>query len=313
MSSPIITELKINVIDASVTSIPLCMTEKPSQKKDRKEPTPAQPKDMFSFIDNFSIPTSSKKRKLEKETKTLKPSHELKELNPYWKNDGMGIPQIEDTKYYEDVDAMNKCKYCWLRNSSKYIVDSNDDIYCQVSPNKNIAKYQFIIRTKKHYASSLELDNITCRKLTAYKYKLVELFCKEKYKIVFLEHFLKKKNDHFYIECIVLKKKYVDTADIYFCKAISDITEEWATNVSLIKVESYRELRSVIPKNFSFFNVNFNLQSGYVHVIENETKFDTQFGLNVLSGMISKGDNEWNRDAFDAQKMYDFAKKSYFK
>jgi hypothetical protein len=45
-------------------------------------------------------------------------------------------------------------------------------------------------------------------------------------------------------------------------------------------------LRQVIPENFSYFHVEFGLDRGFVHVIDDERKFSAGFGLNVVRGVL---------------------------
>lgn len=45
-------------------------------------------------------------------------------------------------------------------------------------------------------------------------------------------------------------------------------------------------LRASIPKNFPYFHVEFGLNKGFVHVIDDENEFKSNFGLNVVRGML---------------------------
>jgi hypothetical protein len=42
----------------------------------------------------------------------------------------------------------------------------------------------------------------------------------------------------------------------------------------------------LIPKGFSYFAVDFGLQSGYAHIIEDESLFPDYFGQEVIGGII---------------------------
>lgn len=41
-----------------------------------------------------------------------------------------------------------------------------------------------------------------------------------------------------------------------------------------------------IPENFPYFHVEFGLNDGFVHVIDNESKFDKNLGWKVLCGLL---------------------------
>lgn len=45
-------------------------------------------------------------------------------------------------------------------------------------------------------------------------------------------------------------------------------------------------LRQVIPENFSYFHVEFGLDKGFVHVIDEDSNFQSGFGLNVVRGLL---------------------------
>lgn len=59
-----------------------------------------------------------------------------------------------------------------------------------------------------------------------------------------------------------------------------------------------------IPKGFSYFAVDFGLQSGYAHVIEDENLFKATFGKEILAGMMDLDHNIWRKplkQTFDEQ------------
>ena len=45
-------------------------------------------------------------------------------------------------------------------------------------------------------------------------------------------------------------------------------------------------LRGSIPPNFPYFHVEINLTRGFVHVIDDETQFDANFGRSILIGLL---------------------------
>lgn len=57
--------------------------------------------------------------------------------------------------------------------------------------------------------------------------------------------------------------------------------KEWSDNKKLIELSKISNLsnglRGVIPKGFPYFSINFGLQPGYAHVIENERSFPVNF------------------------------------
>ncbi|KAK6029695.1 hypothetical protein OSTOST_04194 [Ostertagia ostertagi] len=57
-------------------------------------------------------------------------------------------------------------------------------------------------------------------------------------------------------------------------KAIMECEDEYADNKKLIEI---KDLRRQIPKNFSYFAVDFGLSNGYAHVIEHTESFPSTF------------------------------------
>ena len=63
---------------------------------------------------------------------------------------------------------------------------------------------------------------------------------------------------------------------MYFQKAIQECESEWADNVKLISLRE-KGLRRSIPKGLPYFHVDFGMDDGFAHVIEDENTFPTNF------------------------------------
>ncbi|NWH60363.1 C19L2 protein, partial [Geococcyx californianus] len=107
---------------------------------------------------------------------------------------------------------------------------------------------------------------------------LVKMFEAKDLDCVFLEtNMSMKKRYHMVYECIPLPKEVGDMAPIYFKKAIMESDEEWSVNKKLIDLSS-KDVRKSIPKGLPYFSVDFGLQGGFAHVIEDQHKFPHYFG-----------------------------------
>ncbi|KAK5969035.1 CWF19 protein 2 [Trichostrongylus colubriformis] len=96
--------------------------------------------------------------------------------------------------------------------------------------------------------------------------------------------------------------------------------DEYADNKKLIEI---KDLRRQIPKNFSYFAVDFGLNNGYAHVIEHTESFPSSFAHEIIAGMMDLPANKWRtrkpqsfkevKDKCDAMKAawepYDWTKK----
>ncbi|NWX20413.1 C19L2 protein, partial [Aegotheles bennettii] len=105
---------------------------------------------------------------------------------------------------------------------------------------------------------------------------LVKMFEAKDLDCVFLETNMSKRY-HMVYECIPLPKEVGDVAPIYFKKAIMESDEEWSVNKKLIDLSS-KDIRKSVPKGLPYFSVDFGLQGGFAHVIEDQHKFPHYFG-----------------------------------
>ncbi|KAI0234345.1 CWF19-like protein 2 [Lamellibrachia satsuma] len=80
------------------------------------------------------------------------------------------------------------------------------------------------------------------------------------------------------IECVPMPREIGDgRAPIYFKKALLESDKEWTENKKVVDL-SQKDIRRAVPKGFPYFAVDFGLQGGFAHVIEDETHFPHYFG-----------------------------------
>lgn len=72
---------------------------------------------------------------------------------------------------------------------------------------------------------------------------------------------------------------------MHFQKAIQESESEWTQHKKLIDT-SAKGLRRSIPPHFSYFYVQFGLQQGFAHVIEDHTKFPRFFGQVLIFSLF---------------------------
>jgi hypothetical protein len=63
----------------------------------------------------------------------------------------------------------------------------------------------------------------------------------------------------------------------------------------VISTSASRNLRQVILEIFAYFHVEFGLDRGFVHVIDDDSKFSAGFGLNVIRGMLQLPEEDMHR------------------
>lgn len=60
-------------------------------------------------------------------------------------------------------------------------------------------------------------------------------------------------------------------------------------------IQTTGNLRNVIPENFAYFHVEFGLDRGFVHVIDDDNNFKSSFGLNVIRGLLKLPEEDMHR------------------
>lgn len=136
------------------------------------------------------------------------------------------------------------------------------------------------------------------------------MFAREDKGVVFFETSMSlRRKRHVFIECIPLPRDLADEAPIYFKKAIIESDEEWAQHAKLFDTTGKGLARSV-PKGFPFFHVEFGLDRGFAHVVENEELFPHHFGRGTVGGMLDVSADVWLRPkppADNARRIREFA------
>uniref|UniRef100_A0A9I9D975 CWF19-like protein 2 n=1 Tax=Cucumis melo TaxID=3656 RepID=A0A9I9D975_CUCME len=191
-------------------------------------------------------------------------------------------------------------------------------IFCFENPNRpkhltvSIANYTYLMLPQwqpvvsghccilpiSHESASRGVDKTVWEEIRNFKKCLIMMFAKQDKDVVFLETVvgLAKQRRHCMIECIPLPQGIAKEAPLYFKKAIDEVEEEWSQhNAKKLIDTSEKGLRGSIPENFPYFHVEFGLNKGFVHVIDDENNFKTGFGLNVIRGMLQLAEEDMHR------------------
>ncbi|XP_022946470.1 CWF19-like protein 2 isoform X1 [Cucurbita moschata] len=149
-----------------------------------------------------------------------------------------------------------------------------------------------------HESATRSVEKTVWEEIRNFKKCLIMMFAKQEKDVVFLETVvgLAKQRRHCLIECIPLPQGIAKEAPLYFKKAIDEAEEEWSQhNAKKLIDTSVKGLRGSIPENFPYFHVEFGLNKGFVHVIDDEDNFKTSFGLNVIRGMLQLAEEDMHR------------------
>ncbi|XP_062052939.1 CWF19-like protein 2 isoform X3 [Lepus europaeus] len=219
---------------------------------------------------------------------------------------------------------MEKCLYCF--DSSQFpkhlIVAIGVKVYLCLPNFQSLTEGHCLIVPLQHHRAATLLDEDIWEEIQMFRKSLVKMFEDKGLDCIFLETNTNlKKQYHMIYECIPLPKEVGDMAPIYFKKAIMESDEEWSMNKKLIDLSS-KDIRKSVPRGLPYFSVNFGLQGGFAHVIEDQHRFPHYFGKEIIGGMLDLEPRLWRkgiRESFEDQrkkalqfaqwwKPYDFTK-----
>ncbi|GMT19581.1 hypothetical protein PFISCL1PPCAC_10878, partial [Pristionchus fissidentatus] len=201
--------------------------------------------------------------------------------------------------------SLDDCALCIesRKLNKQCIVAVGITTYLCTAPWEGLDEEHLLIIPQAHCASSLQLDENVYEEMRLWRRGLVAMWKAAGRDCVFMEMARDvKANNHMYIECIPLEAELGDVAPVYFKKAINECEGEYMDNKKLIDL---KDMRKQIPVGFNYFTIDFGLQNGYAHVIENRDAFPATFGTEILAGMMDLPPNRWRKRAelaFDEMK-----------
>uniref|UniRef100_A0A672FIZ8 CWF19-like protein 2 n=1 Tax=Salarias fasciatus TaxID=181472 RepID=A0A672FIZ8_SALFA len=203
--------------------------------------------------------------------------------------------------------SMEKCQHCFSSSELQkhLIVAIGSKVYLSLPAGVSMTEGHCLICPLQHHCSATGLDEDVWSEMQLFRRTLVRMFESQELDCVFMEtHMNPRRRHHMVLECIPLPKELGDMAPIYFKKAIMECDEEWAMNKKVVDLSS-KDIRKAVPRGLPYFAVDFGLQGGYAHVIENEQKFPRYFGKEVVGGMMDLEPRRWRktiRENFDDQR-----------
>jgi len=194
---------------------------------------------------------------------------------------------------------LEKCKYCFgnPENPKHLIISIGQYAYLSVPSFVPLQPGHCIIAPMYHCSSATAMDENVWAEIRKYMQSLVRMFKQRDQDCVFLQMCSNlQSNYHFLLECIPIDYEVGEMAPIYFKKAIQECDEEWAQNKRVIDTRGCRDgVRGKVPAGLPYFAVDFGLDGGFAHVIENESMFPAYFGREIVGGMIDADPTSWRK------------------
>ncbi|KAG6556722.1 hypothetical protein Mapa_001665 [Marchantia paleacea] len=216
------------------------------------------------------------------------------------------------------VDGVNRistqqerCQFCF-ENADRpkhLVIAMANSTYLMIPPRTSLVPFHCYIVPMQHEGATRNVDESVWQELRNFKKCLAQMFAKQGKEVLFLETAmaLARQRRHCYIECIPVPSDAAKDAPLYFKKAIDEAEDEWSQHNSKKLIDTRQKgLRNSIPKNFPYFHVEFGMKGGYAHVIDDESSFKAQFGIDVVAGILEfpEEDTYGHRrpDSYEEQK-----------
>ncbi len=205
------------------------------------------------------------------------------------------------------AEAIENCKLCFgNENFSKtLLVAVGINVYLAVPAVQSLTNGHCLLIPMEHHSSLLLLDENVWDEIKVFQKGLTRMFNEHDCDVVFTESYLSAhKKTHAYLECIPLPREQGDMASMYFKKAIMESEDEWSLNRKLIDTKM-KGVRGSLPVGLPYFFVEFGIDGGFAHIVEDRSSFPSYFAKEVIGGMLDLEPRLWLKpplDSFENQK-----------
>uniref|UniRef100_A0A182QRX0 CWF19-like protein 2 n=1 Tax=Anopheles farauti TaxID=69004 RepID=A0A182QRX0_9DIPT len=212
-----------------------------------------------------------------------------------------------------DMNRMSKaqadCERCLSssRFDQEQVISVGRNVYLAIPSWRALQPKHCFVVPVGHYPCLTQVDEDVHQEIVDVCKALVRMFRKHQMEVVFFEtvRYLHR-NPHTYIQCVPAKN--FEMAPFYFKKAILESETEWAMNKKLHNVEGFN-VRRTIPKGLPYFWVNFNMENGFAHVIEDQESFPVTFATETIAGILGLDTRDWRKprkEMYPTQKVNEF-------
>ncbi|CAG7831460.1 unnamed protein product [Allacma fusca] len=212
---------------------------------------------------------------------------------------------LDEDKQYKKT--LENCNWCFDGNKlpRNLVISTGEKSFLCLPPYQSITEGHCLIVPMYHVPSATQLDEDVWEEMQKFRRSIVTMFSDINQDVVIFESamFLKK-HPHMYLECVPMPKETGELAPIYFKKAIQECETEWSQNKKLVDLRK-RDVRKAVPKGLPYFAVDFGMDSGFAHVVEDERNFPRNFAQEIIGGMLELDHHLWRKqkqDDFKAQR-----------
>lgn len=224
----------------------------------------------------------------------------------------------KEKENFRNKSKVIKCLNCSISNN--LIVSEYKDFYISYPiENNSLTDFHIIISTFDHYQSSVCLSENQYLDLRYLMKQITHIInTKLDKSIVFIEqNICNVKDRHFLIECIPVDKLDISEIKLCYKKAFDDKETMNSINKNIIETYIHKgNLKSYINNKFYYFNVDFDGDGGFLHLIEDENRFSSYNNLflkevlgNFLQLSYFEIKNPIKKEPNEIQKIVDEYKK----
>lgn len=203
--------------------------------------------------------------------------------------------------------SLEGCNYCFdSRNMLKHLViNCGNRVYMALPVTKSLVRGHCVLSTIQHSSCVTNLDEDIWEEIMNYRKLITQFFNSQNKDVIFYETAVKlNRFPHMVINCVPLPRDVGDMASIYFKKALLECEGEWAMNKKVVDLKG-KNIRKCIPKGLPYFWVDFGMEPGFAHVIEDFHLFSRTFAEEIIGGMLDLDHTLWKnpqKEYGDAQR-----------
>ncbi len=190
--------------------------------------------------------------------------------------------------------TLEECRFCFGGPAFQkhLMVAIGKTCYLALPQHTSLTEDHCYIVPMSHVKSVTMADEDVFAELLAFRKALTRMYeADDDRDCVFFETAMGfRHNPHMVVECVPLPRENGDTAPMFFQKAIQECETEWSNNKKLITLSKEKDVRRSVPKGLPYFHVDFGMQNGFAHVIEDEELFPRNFaaGNKTSQGAVSQ-------------------------